>query len=138
MHRSRCLHASALGLQYLHNRDVIHGDLRSENIIVGGDSSVKLGGLRTLKYAYANQKRSWAKWASPETARDKSAASTKSDIFAFGLCIWEAVMQKAPKARDGLVPGRPANMGDAEWDLITKCVHKTRAIVEISRTSRVV
>lgn len=37
-----CLHQAALGLEYLHERKIVHGDLRCSNILIGSDHLVKL------------------------------------------------------------------------------------------------
>ncbi|KAE9233278.1 hypothetical protein PF004_g9701 [Phytophthora fragariae] len=39
------LHEAALGVQYLHARNVVHGDLKGNNIVIGSDKKAKSRGL---------------------------------------------------------------------------------------------
>lgn len=124
----KCFYEAALGLQYLPSRGVIHGDLRCENILVSSDATVKLGGLRLFTLYYAGQEQSSSKWHSPEMRWNKiPALSVKSDVFAFGMCIWEAARREASDSEDdGGFRYRSETMGDAEWDLISKmCAEDT-------------
>lgn len=125
-----CLHDIALGLQYLHQRGVVHGDLRCANFVVGADRTAKIGGLGE-KYDHDN----W-RWRSPEIVRSgrRLSVTTASDIFALGMCVLEAVTLSWPWSTDnstsnhaikklvarGLLPSRPASMTDAQWELVTK------------------
>lgn len=95
----KCLVDAALGLQYLHNRKVIHSDLRSENIIVGSDSVAKLCGVRVKHTRILNLKRVNENWIAPELADLFTTSSGKTlatDIYTFGMCIWEAVTLALP------------------------------------------
>lgn len=113
----KCLYDAACGLQYLRSRGVIHGDLCRKNILVSSNATTKLGGLRVPR-------NSGPAWPPPETVENETALSTKSDIIAFGMCVWEAVVRRTPIFRRGGVPQRSKTMGDAEWDLIAKMCGK--------------
>ncbi|KAF1329671.1 Tkl protein kinase, partial [Globisporangium splendens] len=39
------LHQAALGLQYLHERGIVHGNLRCHNIVIGSDGNAKVPGF---------------------------------------------------------------------------------------------
>uniref|UniRef100_K3WV62 Protein kinase domain-containing protein n=1 Tax=Globisporangium ultimum (strain ATCC 200006 / CBS 805.95 / DAOM BR144) TaxID=431595 RepID=K3WV62_GLOUD len=42
-------HEVALGLQHLHNRPIIHGNLKANNLFVGSDGEAIVTNSRTLK-----------------------------------------------------------------------------------------
>ncbi|KAF1327135.1 Serine/threonine protein kinase, partial [Globisporangium splendens] len=108
------LYDAALGVQLLHQRNIVHGDLRCSNIVVGLDGVAKVGGLEAHR-------------------RDEftSVKSLSSDIYAFGMCILEAITLKRPwfplgyyrryrNVQDGELPDRPESFSDDQWDLLTK------------------
>ncbi|KAF1784152.1 Protein kinase-like domain [Phytophthora cactorum] len=58
----KLLHEAVLGLEYLHERGIIHGDLRCSNILVGSDGMAKLSNLRLSGSTSVASSR----WQSPE------------------------------------------------------------------------
>lgn len=127
----KLLYGAALGLQYLHARGVVHTDLRSESIIIGSDLVPKLCGLRKCYMPENPNDRSKLNWMAPEVVLDDLSVSIESNVYSFGMCIWEAITLELPwddgdhktvrsKLLDGILPDRPTAIDDAEWDLITK------------------
>lgn len=132
------LYEAALGLQYLHSHKEVHGYLRSENIVVGLDLTTKLCGFGGSPYQHDRYcERDAMNWLAPEVARVQTAwkeapKSAMTDIYAFGMCIWEALTLELPwnketnylelktKVKNGDLPRRPDAIGDVEWRLITK------------------
>lgn len=126
----QCLLGAALGLQYIHNQDAVHGDLRGDNIIAGANTVVKLCSVRGNIDVFSTTERSAANWVAPEFG-GTFVVTSASDIYAFGMCIWEAVTRELPwkdmSADDiylslnaGKLPARPESIDDPQWDLITK------------------
>lgn len=126
----QCLLSAALGLQYLHSRDTVHGDPQGENIMVGDNADVKLYSVRGNIDVFITTERSAINWVAPEFGGTMSA-SLASDIYAFGMCIWEALARELPwknmSADDihpilnaGKLPTRPDSIEDPQWDLITR------------------
>jgi len=135
----RCLCEAARGLQHLHERGIIHGDLKGNNILVGSNHQVKLTdfGLST----FAN-KLNWAgssgpvgaiRWKAPERlGRYDRGPSFASDIYSFGMCIVEAVTGTVPwretmdedlvvsEVARGRLPPRPEGFRDEHWDLVSR------------------
>lgn len=127
-----CLYEAALGLQYLHSQDVVHGNLRSEAIIVGADGTTKLfGNPSRYYYALSGSNRYGEHWQAPEILDNGAVATLASDVYAFGVCIWEALTHELPwqatsyfgeankQAKRRGLPSRPASMDDAAYDLIS-------------------
>ncbi|KAF1336790.1 Tkl protein kinase, partial [Globisporangium splendens] len=127
-----CMYEASLGLQYLHQRNVIHGDLRGDNIVVGLDSKTKIAGFGET-FVTNDIWRNYGPmhWQSPEVLRRESACTIASDMYAFGMCILEAVTLELPWSKrnkkralklvlQGELPERPTTFNDTQWDLITK------------------
>jgi hypothetical protein len=141
------LYEAALGVQYLHQHNIVHGDLRCANIVVDFDGVAKVTGLETYHEGrdfYYYDRRQGADWTPPEQLLFDEAASLSSDIYAFGMCILEATTLKRPwfslknfkfydKVKLGKHPDRPKSLSDDQWDLLTKmCALKTADRVSIA------
>ncbi|KAG0249613.1 hypothetical protein DFQ27_009907 [Actinomortierella ambigua] len=93
--KMRVAHEIAQGLDYMHSIGVIHRDLRSSNVLLTSQLQVKLCniGLATVKARSASKSTSSDKsiqyWMAPELLTDKPKYSTKSDMFALGMTMWE-------------------------------------------------
>ncbi|KAG7376248.1 Mitogen-activated protein kinase kinase kinase mlk-1 [Phytophthora pseudosyringae] len=106
------LYEAALGLQYLHQRGIVHQDLKCDNILVGNDGHAKLTDFGLSSSVLRRNPRNPAgkyskpmggvRWKAPELLlASKSSTSTvtltmEADIFAFGMCIMQAVSGKFP------------------------------------------
>ncbi|KAK1940659.1 Tyrosine-protein kinase STK [Phytophthora citrophthora] len=135
----RCLCEAARGLEHLHERGIIHGDLKGNNILVGGDYHVKLTdfGLSTvakkLKWTGGTGTSGAIRWKAPERLGSYDRGpSFASDIYSFGMCIIEAVTGTFPwcetmdedlvvseVTRGKLLP-RPDVFNNEQWDLVSR------------------
>ncbi|KAL3664460.1 hypothetical protein V7S43_010780 [Phytophthora oleae] len=134
------LRQSALGLQYLHQHSIVHGDLKCDNILVAADGTAKLTdfGLSTIRrYVDKEQEQSTnssvvgaQRWKAPECLAG-APPSFESDVYSFGMCILQAISGEFPwgprmpdaavrfHVRRGVLPPRPKGFeDDAHWDLI--------------------
>ena len=91
------------GLEYLHGRGIVHGDLRPETIVVGGDDAAKLlefSGAAKLKARRLTltkiaQMTGASDYVSPEEVLGKRI-DARSDIYALGLILYEMLTGKQP------------------------------------------
>lgn len=124
------LHEAALGLQYLHERSIVHGELRCENIFIGNDLAAKVSGFGESSLAGVKNSSVAVRWKARELLEGQRATFT-SDIYALGMCILEAVTDAAPwvnqanfdthvmrYVRLGIIPRRPRTMSDSQWALV--------------------
>ncbi|XP_044147516.1 lymphokine-activated killer T-cell-originated protein kinase [Bufo gargarizans] len=96
----------ARGLKYLHiDKKILHGDIKSSNVVIKGDfESIKIcdvgvslpldeNMIMTDQKAYYIGTESWK----PKEALEEDGVITdKSDIYAFGLTLWEMMTLSIP------------------------------------------
>lgn len=132
---------AALGLQYLHDKGVVHGDLKADNILVGADDVVKLAdfGLSVLTIGVNVFRGSGAlgayQWKAPECLPGRGhpgqPATFASDVFSFAMCIiqvatgalpWGKVPEEAVSlnVKNGSLPNQPREIENLEWQLIER------------------
>ncbi|MCL7033660.1 hypothetical protein MKW94_027581 [Papaver nudicaule] len=90
------------GMNYLHHRNppIVHRDLKSTNLLVDKNWTVKVGdfGLSKWKHATfvtARSGRGTPQWMAPEVLRNEPS-DEKSDVFSFGVILWELMTESIP------------------------------------------
>ena len=86
------------GLKALHELNILHRDLKSANVFLMKDGSVKLGDLNVSKVYRQNMgytQTGTPYYASPEVWNDKPY-DTKSDIWSMGCVLYEMASLKPP------------------------------------------
>ena len=86
------------GLKALHELNILHRDLKSANVFLMKDGSVKLGDLNVSKVARKGMgytQTGTPYYASPEVWNDKPY-DTKSDIWSLGCVLYEMITLKPP------------------------------------------
>ncbi|KAI3835257.1 hypothetical protein MKW98_020373 [Papaver atlanticum] len=92
----------ARGMNYLHHYKppIIHRDLKSSNLLVDKNWTVKVGdfGLSRLKHATfltTNIGEGTPQWMAPEVIRNEPS-DEKSDVYSFGVILWELATLNIP------------------------------------------
>ena len=90
----------ALGLQYLHERRILHRDIKPQNIMLDAHNNVKIGdlGFGRLLATGEHHVRSGVGtplYFSPELCQEKPY-NEKSDMWALGCLVYEMAAQRTP------------------------------------------
>ncbi|RLN84057.1 hypothetical protein BBJ28_00010754 [Nothophytophthora sp. Chile5] len=131
------LYQAAIGLDYIHMKRVVHGDLKLSNILVGADGQAKLAnfGLNAVRTCSTLSKTSaeaprvlgGLRWRAPECLKKRPTFA--SDVYSFAMCMIEAATGEAPfgflddeavhcNLTDGNVPEQPDEMSNEVWELV--------------------
>lgn len=88
----------AHGLRFLHSSDLLHGDLKCKNILLDSNYRAKLSdfGLSCSSKLSDGTPRGTPYWMAPELLSKESANTTASDIYAFGIILFELYARKNP------------------------------------------
>ncbi|CAL5061633.1 unnamed protein product [Urochloa decumbens] len=132
----------AIGMEYLHSKDIIHFDLKCDNLLVNlNDPSrpickVADFGLSKVKQTtmVSGGMRGTLPWMAPEMLEMSSnMVSTKVDVYSFGIIMWEILTGLEPYAgmhHGGVIGGILSNTlrppvpptCDPQWrDLMEQC-----------------
>ncbi|KAH9132629.1 hypothetical protein AeRB84_021033 [Aphanomyces euteiches] len=82
----------AKGLHFLHQANIIHGEIRADNVLITTQKTVAItnvGVSRTIGSVKFN-------WMSPEQFFGSQNLTTKSDVWSFGMTLWEIVSDDIP------------------------------------------
>ncbi|KAF8964088.1 ras guanine nucleotide exchange factor domain-containing protein [Flammula alnicola] len=146
--RLKLLTDAAFGLEYLHNRGIVHGDLRGANVLISQDGTARLsdfGLSKILEDCGKGMTTSHSlnpRWFAPELLQQTGPSSTHSDVWSFGMICLEILSGEIPFrnfSRDIVVlreldngklpdhPGRIATLqglSDDMWALMRRCWQK--------------
>ena len=144
----RILYEIASAMAYLHANNVVHRDLKSPNVLLDSTLSAKVSDfdastLQRSDNSSVSQNRMTYFWASPEQLQGERRIKADTDVFSFGVIMWEVFFNAHPeayygncgsvvlharyKARDFL-PAKEFNqrsLSASEADLLDKCFQRS-------------
>ncbi|XP_062216141.1 mitogen-activated protein kinase kinase kinase 1-like [Phragmites australis] len=142
-YRLRDTHVSAYtrqilnGLTYLHERDIIHRDIKCANILVHANGSVKLAdfGLakEITKFSAIKSCKGTVYWMAPEVVNPKKTYGPAADIWSLGCTVLEMLTRQVPypdlewtqalyRIGKGEPPVIPSVISRDARDFISQCV----------------
>ena len=113
-HTKEILLQMAEGLNHMHERGIIHMDIKPENFLIGDDGTVKLTDFAIAELPVTGWRRHLPRrrriagtrsYIAPETIRRK-APDARTDIYSFGVTLYEILTHHAPfqsEDRDSLL-----------------------------------
>ncbi|KAG1735618.1 kinase-like protein, partial [Suillus paluster] len=135
----------ALGLQYLHRKSVVHGDLTGSNVLIYSTGRACLAdfGLSTIMVEFigtsyfTSSNRGNVRWVAAELCEedDKISLSTECDIYSFGSIALQVLTRKVPyynlktdiavlgQVMKGVKPEPPkeSRIAPGHWKFIQRC-----------------
>ncbi|KAL5557792.1 hypothetical protein UlMin_034003, partial [Ulmus minor] len=124
------------GMNYLHQNNIIHRDLKAANLLMDKDGVVKVsdfGVARVQAQSGAMTAETGTyRWMAPEVIEHKPY-DQKADVFSFGIFVWELLTGKLPYdnltplqaavgvVRKGLRPTIPAQTHAMLVELLERC-----------------
>lgn len=110
LHWTSCLKIAedvAQGLAYIHRASwLIHGNLKSSNVLLGADFEARLTDycLSVLSDSSSVEDPDTVAYKAPETRKSGRRATSKSDVYAFGVLLLELLTGKHPSQHPYLAP----------------------------------
>ena len=132
----------SMGLEAAHNRNIVHRDIKPQNIIISTDGKVKVTDFGIARVASSNTISTNAMgsvhYSSPEQVRG-GYSDYKSDIYSLGITMYEMVTGRVPfdgdttvaiaikHLQDEMIPPSQyvANLPHSLEEIILKCTQKS-------------
>lgn len=123
------------GMEYLHQNNIIHRDLKAANLLMDSDNVVKVADFGVARFqnngGVMTAETGTYRWMAPEIINHQPY-DQKADVFSFAIVIWELLTAKVPYdtmtplqaalgVRQGLRPELPENAHPRLLDLMQRC-----------------
>lgn len=88
----------AEGMNYLHEKDLVHRDLKSDNVLLTADWTAKIcdfGTARMMDHTTKGTTSGTYAWMAPEVIKSEKY-SKSCDVYSYGVVLWELVTHGKP------------------------------------------
>ncbi|KAF9274959.1 hypothetical protein BGZ68_000218 [Mortierella alpina] len=90
----------AHGLTYIHSQGIVHCDIKSPNVLLTKKLVAKICDFGSARTATDKKNKTPSagtfQWKAPEFREDATAYSSKSDVYALGIVMWEMASGEQP------------------------------------------
>ncbi|GER47879.1 protein kinase [Striga asiatica] len=123
------------GMEYLHQKNVIHRDLKTANLLMDTHNVVKVADFGVARFqnkgGVMTAETGTYRWMAPEVINHQPY-DQKADVFSFAIVLWELVTAKVPYdtmtplqaalgVRQGLRPELPKSANPKLLGLMQRC-----------------
>lgn len=123
------------GMEYLHQNNIIHRDLKTANLLMDANNVVKVADFGVARFqnngGVMTAETGTYRWMAPEIINHQPY-DQKADVFSFAIVLWELLTAKVPYdtmtplqaalgVRQGLRPELPENAHPKLLDLMQRC-----------------
>ncbi|GMI88041.1 serine/threonine/tyrosine kinase 46 [Hibiscus trionum] len=131
------------GMNYLHQNDIIHRDLKAANLLMDENEVVKVAdfGVARVKTqsGVMTAETGTYRWMAPEVIEHKPY-DHKADVFSFGIVLWELLTGKIPYefltplqaavgvVQKGIRPSIPKHTNSRLTELLERCWQQDPAL----------
>jgi len=91
------------GLSYAHQQGVLHRDVKPSNVLLGHDGSIYLADFGLARIAASAQSTlsrefmiGTPQYISPEQARSEPGLDARTDVYSFGILVYELLVGQVP------------------------------------------
>ncbi|XP_050235017.1 serine/threonine-protein kinase STY8-like [Mercurialis annua] len=127
------------GMEYLHQNNIIHRDLKTANLLMDSHNVVKVADFGVARFqnqeGVMTAETGTYRWMAPEVINHQPY-DQKADIFSFAIVLWELITAKVPYdtmtplqaalgVRQGLRPDLPQDAHPKLLDLMKRCWETT-------------
>ncbi|KAI1315844.1 mitogen-activated protein kinase kinase kinase 9 [Mortierella claussenii] len=124
-HKRRIAGEIAHGLSYIHSQGIIHCDIKSPNVLLTKKLEVKICdfgcSMTTADKKDKTPSCGTLEWKAPELLLDATAYSSKSDIYALGIVMWEMASCDEPHNRTQLLETKLENVPEDYLVVMQSC-----------------
>lgn len=122
----------ARGMEYLHNKKIMHKRLCCRNIVVNESGIAKVSGFGLSHIRPLHEVPDYTRWTSHEMLR-QTRYNPKADVWSFGCLMWEIFTlgatpyshtsnkDVAPRVLRGMRPSQPSYVGDELFQICLQC-----------------
>ncbi|KAL8130228.1 hypothetical protein V2J09_019383 [Rumex salicifolius] len=126
----------ARGMEYVHQFGLIHRDLKSDNLLIFSDKSIKIADFGVARIEVQTEgmtpETGTYRWMAPEMIQHRPYTQ-KVDVYSFGIVLWElitgflpfqnmtAVQAAFAVVNKGVRPGIPNECLPILADIMTRC-----------------
>lgn len=89
----------ARGMEYVHGLNLIHRDLKSDNLLIAADKSIKIADFGVARIEVQTEgmtpETGTYRWMAPEMIQHRQYTH-KVDVYSFGIVLWELITGMLP------------------------------------------
>ncbi|KAL4571182.1 hypothetical protein LXL04_017935 [Taraxacum kok-saghyz] len=110
----------ARGMEYVHGFGLIHRDLKSDNLLISADKSIKIADFGVARIEVQTEgmtpETGTYRWMAPEMIQHRPYTQ-KVDVYSFGIVLWELIT--------GMLPFQNMTAVQAAFAVVNKGVRPT-------------